>query len=294
MNRRVFLALMSTVFGSVMVRSRAMGQAARPIQTASSQPEVIRMAAEGFLQTLAPDRRQRVMFPFPAGQSPIAIGFAGRGGPPNLGGLARAAHRNIVFDTDGHASVVDDRGGDQAMSGPGSPSAGHGDNGPNSGPGAVPLAAGEKYGDAVWTNFPVNDVPRPGLRMGELTQAERDAAHDLLQRVLSPLGYQKVLDIMAADQLVADAGSDYLAGFDTYTIGFFGEPDSTTPWMLQFGGHHLGINVTFVGEQAVLSPLHTGILPARFEADGKGQGIRSRRHVHTPATHSRSDRSRHQ
>ena len=83
------------------------------------------------------------------------------------------------------------------------------------------------------------------------------------------MGYQKVLTIMAADQKVADAGSDYLAGLDVYTIGLFGRPDPAAPWMLQFGGHHLGVNVTFVGDQAVCSPLHTGILPARFEQDGR-------------------------
>ena len=25
---------------------------------------------------------------------------------------------------------------------------------------------GEQYGDAMWSNFPVSDVPRPGLRLG--------------------------------------------------------------------------------------------------------------------------------
>ncbi len=105
--------------------------------------------------------------------------------------------------------------------------------------------------------------------MGEFNAAERNAAHDLLQAVLSPMGYQKVLDVMAADQVVADAGPDYAAGLDVYTLGFFGQPSAAEPWMLQFGGHHLGLNVTFVGDRAVCSPLHTGILPAKFEVKGK-------------------------
>ena len=105
--------------------------------------------------------------------------------------------------------------------------------------------------------------------MGEFTPAERDAAHGLLRVVLSPMGYQKVLDIMAADQKVADAGPDYAAGLNVYTLALFGQPSATDPWMLQFGGHHLGVNVTFVGDKAVCAPLHTGILPARFEAAGK-------------------------
>ena len=35
---------------------------------------------------------------------------------------------------------------------------------------------GEQYGRAIWSNFPVSDVPRPGLRYGSL---------DAMQQVLS-------------------------------------------------------------------------------------------------------------
>ena len=105
--------------------------------------------------------------------------------------------------------------------------------------------------------------------MGDFIAAERSGVHDLLKTVLSPMGYRKVLDIMTADQRVADAGADYPAGFNAYTIALFGEPNAASPWMLQFGGHHLGLNVIFVGDKAVCAPLHTGILPARFTDNGK-------------------------
>jgi hypothetical protein len=39
--------------------------------------------------------------------------------------------------------------------------------------------------------------------------------------------------------------------------------------MLQFGGHHLGINVTIVGKNAVLTPSHTGTQPDSFTRSGK-------------------------
>jgi hypothetical protein len=121
----------------------------------------------------------------------------------------------------------------------------------------------------MWSNFPVSDVPRPGLRIGELTVAERYAAHGLLRAVLSPMGYQKVLDIMAADQTLADEGEPYASGYDAYTVALFGQPAASSPWMLQFGAHHLGLNVTFVGDKAVCAPLHTGILPSKFVKNGK-------------------------
>src|SRR5262249_9449419 len=50
---------------------------------------------------------------------------------------------------------------------------------------------------------------------------------------------------------------------------FFGKPSPTQPWMLQFGGHHLGINVTVVGKDSVLTPTHTGAQPTSFTRDGK-------------------------
>ena len=39
--------------------------------------------------------------------------------------------------------------------------------------------------------------------------------------------------------------------------------------MIQFGGHHLGINLTLVGEQGTLAPSHTAAQPAIFELEGR-------------------------
>ena len=39
--------------------------------------------------------------------------------------------------------------------------------------------------------------------------------------------------------------------------------------MIQFGGHHLGLNVTLAGEQRTLAPSHTGAQPAIYELEGK-------------------------
>jgi hypothetical protein len=34
-----------------------------------------------------------------------------------------------------------------------------------------------------------------------------------------------------------------------YYLAILGEPSATQPWMIQFGGHHLAINMTIVGGQ---------------------------------------------
>ena len=175
----------------------------------------------------------------------------GPGGSAGEAGSNRKRH-DVAFDTDGNPVATEGPGG-----GPGGPDFGHDrpfGHGPDGGPPGGRPAAGEKFGDAVWTNFPVDIVHRPGLRMGELTAAERDAAHGLLQAVLSPIGYQKVLDIMAADQAVSDAGADYASGYNSYTIAMLGSPVPTSPWMLQFGGHHLGSERHFCWRPSGLCP----------------------------------------
>ena len=121
-----------------------------------------------------------------------------------------------------------------------------------------------------WSNLPVTMVPRNGLRLGELTKPQRAAALDAIAAVLSKQGFQKVIDIMNADdQLVRGNDNRMRFGTENYYLAVFGMPSATTPWMLQFGGHHLGINVTIVGKETVLTPTHTGTQPDSFTRNGK-------------------------
>jgi hypothetical protein len=138
-----------------------------------------------------------------------------------------------------------------------------------------------------WSNLPVTFVPRNGVRLGDLTKAQRALAMDVVAAVLSKTGYQKVVDIMDGDQQLADrdarGGKDKgkdkgkgkggragpLFGVDEYFLAIFGKPSGTEPWMVQFGGHHLGVNVTVMGKHFVLTPTHTGAQPALFQRGGK-------------------------
>ncbi|HEY3741808.1 MAG TPA: DUF3500 domain-containing protein [Bryobacteraceae bacterium] len=139
--------------------------------------------------------------------------------------------------------------------------------GPGMGPGGGFI--GERYGQAVWSNFPVSDVPRPGLTLGSLTGVQREAAMHLLQVVLSPKGYEKVLEIMGSDQALSDAGTPFASGINAYTLGVFGKPSSTTSWMLQYGGHHLALNIAVAGAHGTITPTLTGAQPAIYTSKGK-------------------------
>jgi hypothetical protein len=122
-----------------------------------------------------------------------------------------------------------------------------------------------------WSNFPTTIFKRAGLRMGDLTTPQRDAVLALLAAALSPQGYEKVVRIMEGDEVLrkTDGGGRVIFGKDEYYISFLGQPSTTEPWMIQFGGHHLGLNITLVGEQGTLTPSHTGAQPAIYELEGK-------------------------
>lgn len=130
---------------------------------------------------------------------------------------------------------------------------------------------------ANWSNLPVTFVPRNGVRLADLTKGQKDKAMAVLAAVLSKEGYQKVIDIMDGDQLLAegkgggkggkgkDGGKGPMFGKDLYYLAVFGRPSATQPWMVQFGGHHLGVNVTVVGKHFILTPTHTGTQPGQFK-----------------------------
>ena len=120
-----------------------------------------------------------------------------------------------------------------------------------------------------WSNLPTPIFKRTGLRMGDLTKPQRDAALAVLEAALSPQGYAKVLQIIDADEILKNSSGETMFGRDQYYISFLGPPSTAESWMIQFGGHHLGLNITLVGERRTLAPSHTGAQPAIYELEGK-------------------------
>ncbi len=183
---------------------------------------------------------------------------------------------------------------------------------------SVQFAFDDEQQRKLWSNFPTGIVQRAGLSMKDLNEAQRSAAMAVVAAALSPRGYQKVLQIMEADEVLKATegsgrggrdgrgpgvrgpggpppgrGGDDQAfgrgpgpggppngrgrgpggglqfGKDLYYISFLGTPSEKTPWMLQFGGHHLALNITIAGEHGVLTPTLTGAQPAIYTEGGK-------------------------
>jgi Protein of unknown function (DUF3500) len=150
------------------------------------------------------------------------------------------------------------------------------------------------------SNLPTGAFQRAGLRMGDLTQPQRDAVMAVLKAALSTEGYEKVQQIVQADEVLKGGdgggrggpgggrggpggpggrggpggpgggrGGGANFGRDNYYISFLGKPSAADPWMIQFGGHHLGLNITLAGKRSTLAPSHTGAQPAIYEIEGK-------------------------
>ncbi len=122
-----------------------------------------------------------------------------------------------------------------------------------------------------WSNLPVRMVPRKGLSMGELSAPQRTAATALLASALSRRGFEKVQEIVEGDEVLrtAGGGNNPMFGRDLFYFSILGTPSEKSPWMLQFGGHHLALNVTIAGEHGILTPSLTAAQPALYERNGK-------------------------
>lgn len=128
---------------------------------------------------------------------------------------------------------------------------------------------GERYGKAVWSNYPVSDVPRPGVQLGKMSTAQRAAALQLLKTVLSTKGMQTIDAIMGSDQALSEQGQNFSSGRDVYTLAIFGDPSASKPWMIEFGGHHLGLNIVIAGPHGVMTPTLMGAQPSIYTENGK-------------------------
>jgi hypothetical protein len=156
-----------------------------------------------------------------------------------------------------------------------------------------------------WSNFPIGIYPRNGLRLGDMSAPQREAAMKLLATALSKQGLQKVKEIMEGDEVLktTDTGGGPMGGppgggppsgnppgggppngpqgvrgggmgspgfgRDNYYLALLGTPSLTEPWMIQFGGHHLAINVTIVGKSNVMTPSLPAAQPAVYKLNGE-------------------------
>ena len=120
-----------------------------------------------------------------------------------------------------------------------------------------------------WTNLPA----RPnadGVRMGDLNKEQVEHACQLMAALFSKQGYQKMCDIMLADDQLLRGGQPRRGfGTEDFSIVIFGSPSPEKPWGFQIDGHHVGVNLSIEGESVSMSPSFIGTQPHKFSIAGR-------------------------
>jgi hypothetical protein len=129
-----------------------------------------------------------------------------------------------------------------------------------------------------WHFIPKDD--RKGLEMNAMDAQQRTLTHQLLQGLLSQIGYHKAEQIMHLENLLKEVeqGRGPLRDPLRYYLTFFGEPGGENRWGVSFEGHHLSLNFVLEGGAVVSStPQAFASNPAIVRGDNKtgiAQGTR--------------------
>lgn len=131
-----------------------------------------------------------------------------------------------------------------------------------------------------WNNLPVGLRPRPGISVGNLTDAQRILLHRILSASLSSQGYLKTTSIMHLDNLLNMYYDTLLKrkeinegtyqnmrnlkwSTQNFFLALFNSPTDSI-WGLKLEGHHLSLNFTFFKNRLAITPMFVGTDPAEY------------------------------
>jgi hypothetical protein len=118
---------------------------------------------------------------------------------------------------------------------------------------------------------------RKGLPAKDMSPAQRELAMAMLRAAMSDHGFSKATNIMSLELILKDlegAGARFDRNPGLYYFSIFGQPAGKTPWGFRVEGHHLSVNVSVAGDQAVaVTPSFLGSNPAEVRK-GPRRGLR--------------------
>lgn len=113
-----------------------------------------------------------------------------------------------------------------------------------------------------------------GLRLDETSPEVQQAAMDLLRSSMSEKGFEKAKGCMWTNEFLGLlVGGEKIMNEYSYNLNIFGTPSIVTPWGFNYYGHHLCLNIAFVGHQMTISPTFFGAEPDVIDS-GKHKGLR--------------------
>jgi hypothetical protein len=139
------------------------------------------------------------------------------------------------------------------------------------------VAAVAEFGAAdrkVWTYLPGR---RPGVAVGEMSEAARGAFDDLLGVTLSAMGADRTRQVMNLDDVLREVERSrgkpgwQRRSSERYWVRVLGDPDDQL-WAWHVGGHHVGVHATVVGDHVAVTPCFLGANPAVVRS-GRHSGL---------------------
>ncbi len=130
-------------------------------------------------------------------------------------------------------------------------------------------------GDSERENWNYVPLARKGVKLGDMTDAQRAHARQLLAAGLSQRGQLQVEAIIALENVLFAMSGAAHRDARLYFFTVFGAPGSTAPWGWRVEGHHLSINFTLAAGRVSATPLFFGANPAEVRIDHAQKGRRA-------------------
>ena len=119
-----------------------------------------------------------------------------------------------------------------------------------------------------WNYFGVTGYVKPGLRLEQMSAAQKEAAWSVLGAVWSPSGVAKAKNVMLLQDILAASGNG--AGqrsSERFSLAVFGTPAETGTWGFRCEGHHLTQSVAVRDNRIVsVTPSSFSAIPNRVKS----------------------------
>ena len=126
-----------------------------------------------------------------------------------------------------------------------------------------------------WHYLPAASWVRPGISLKEMSDKQKQLAHKLLQYYLSESGYDKTLQIIDLENVLAELENDNIRRDpEKYFISIYGDPKDDLVWSWRFEGHHVSLHFTTVDGEISMSPRFFGANPAIVK-EGSRKGLKT-------------------
>jgi hypothetical protein len=125
-----------------------------------------------------------------------------------------------------------------------------------------------------WNYFGSGDNIKPGLRLEQMSAAQKAAAWNLLEALFSPAGIEKTKNVMTLQDVLASQGNmANQRSSQRFSFAVFGTPAETGAWGFRLEGHHLHQSISVRDNRIVsVTPSSFSVNPNRVTS-GKHAGL---------------------